>query len=77
MKGLKRRLKPALDSCFSEHHEISAKRFTPLKLPWKEARVLVLRLRSEMSQTKITGLTQLAQCERIDIVFLYYIKMAH
>jgi hypothetical protein len=45
-------LKPATDSNFSEQDEISAKRFTPLKLPFQEARELVLRLRSEMSQTK-------------------------
>jgi hypothetical protein len=46
-------LKQSSDNHFSEQDEISAKRFTPLKLPWKEARILVLRLRSEMSQTKI------------------------
>jgi hypothetical protein len=37
---------------FSEQNEISTKRFTPLKLPFLEAKELVLRLRSEMSQTK-------------------------
>jgi hypothetical protein len=46
-------LKPATGNHFNEQDEISAKRFTPLKLPFLEARVLVLRLRSEMSQTKM------------------------
>jgi hypothetical protein len=38
---------------FSQREEVSAKRFTKLKLPFIEAKELVLRLRSEMSQTKI------------------------
>ncbi|HEY9672027.1 MAG TPA: hypothetical protein V6D11_11315 [Waterburya sp.] len=46
-------LKPHLTSRFSEQEEISAKRFTPLKLPFHEAKELVGRLRNEMSQTKI------------------------
>jgi hypothetical protein len=45
-------LKSMPDSLSSEE-EISAKRFTALKLPFFEAKELVGRLRNEMSQTKI------------------------
>jgi hypothetical protein len=49
-------LKPKLGGCFTEGEEVSAKRFTKLKLPFQEAKELVKRLRNEMSQTKIIEL---------------------